>query len=201
LEVAALLGWRATETASLREEDLLPDGFVRVAPERCKTRRFKYGWLPPDLYADLEVCAADGWAFGRFPDELRRLLILWKRQPNHARLVKGFAPRRLVCWLQDELKRFHADREGEPFTLHDFCRTAVSALQMAGASEKETSLMVGAAPEVIRKHYEKLDAMAIAKRKVQRRLNPDAPILARPLRARHIRPLDGQSDLTQSVVG
>jgi hypothetical protein len=32
-------------------------------------------------------------------------------------------------------------------------------------------------------------------------LNPDAPILARPLRARHIRPLDGQSDLTQSVVG
>ena len=61
LEVAALLGWRATETASLREEDLLADGFVRVAPERCKTRRYKYGRLPAHLYADLKACAAGGW--------------------------------------------------------------------------------------------------------------------------------------------
>jgi hypothetical protein len=96
LEVAALLGWRATETASLREEDLLADGFVRVAPERCKTRRHKYGWLPANLYADLQACAAEGWVFGRFPDELRRLLILWKKQPNHARMVREFTPKRLV---------------------------------------------------------------------------------------------------------
>jgi len=37
LEVAILLGWRATEVASITEEDLLPDGYVRVAAERCKT--------------------------------------------------------------------------------------------------------------------------------------------------------------------
>ena len=38
LEVAALLGWRATEIASMREDDLLADGFVRVEAESCKTR-------------------------------------------------------------------------------------------------------------------------------------------------------------------
>ena len=113
LEVASLLGWRATEVASIREEDLLPDGYVRVAAENCKTRRHKYGWLPPNLYADLQACAAGGWAFGRFSDELRRLLMLWKRQPNHASMVMDFAPKRLVGWLQDELKRFNDDREGE----------------------------------------------------------------------------------------
>jgi hypothetical protein len=31
LEVVGLLGWRATETASNRQEDILADGFVRVA--------------------------------------------------------------------------------------------------------------------------------------------------------------------------
>ncbi len=58
----------------------------------------------------------------------------------------------------------------KPFSLYDFRRTAVSGLQIAGASEKETSVTVGATPEVIGKHYEKLDAMAIAKRNVERRL-------------------------------
>jgi integrase len=208
LEVAALLGWRATETASLREEDLLADGFVRVAAENCKTRRHKYGWLPPKLYADVQACAASGWAFGRFSDELRRLLILWKRRPHHARKVRDFSPERFVGWLQDELKRFNDDREGDSFTLHDFRRTAITGLQMAGASEKETSLMVGATPEVIRKHYEKLDRMAIAKRCVLRRLqadgsdkaaDPTAPTLARLLRAEEKSALDGNENLPQTI--
>ncbi len=186
-----------------------PDGFVRVAPERCKTRWYKYGWLPADLYAGLKACAADGWAFGRFSDELRRLLILWKRQPNHARMVKEFTPKRLVCWLQDELKRYNDDRDGEAFTLHDFRWTAITGLQMAGVSEKETSLMVGATTEVIRKHYEKLDAMAIAKRNVEWRLatgtaaagqNPTAPIIARLLRAEGTKALDGRKAMPQTDI-
>ena len=108
---------------SLREEDLLADGFVWVAPERCKTRRHKFGWLRPARYAELEACSADGWAFGRFSDELRRLLILWMKRPNHATRVKDFAPNRLVSWLQEEVKRFQVGREGDHFTLHDFRRT------------------------------------------------------------------------------
>jgi integrase len=202
LEVLALLGWRATETASIREEDLLADGYVRVVAERCKTRRPKHGWLPPDLYADLQACSAGGWALGRFSDELRRRLILCKKRPNHARVVKDFTPKRLVCWLQDELKRYNAEAGGEPFTLHDFRRTAITGLQMAGVSEKETSVMVGATPEVIRKHYEKLDQMAIAKRSVERRLqaaDPTAPILARRLRAGENRGLDGGSKKPQPI--
>jgi hypothetical protein len=93
-------------------------------------------------------------------------------------------------------------REGESFTLHDFRRTAITGLQMAGVSEKETSLMVGATPEVIRKHYEKLDAMAIAKRSVQRRLqadNPNAPAIARRLRAAENGGLDGGSKKPQPI--
>ena len=184
LNVAALLGWRATEIASIRDEDMLADGFVRVAAETCKTRRFKYGWLPDNLYAELEACSAGGWAFGRFSDELRRLLLVWRKSRHHAAMVKGFEPKRLVGWMQDELRRFCEDRDGmEPFTLHDFRRTAITGMQMAGVSEKEASVMVGATPEVIRKHYERLDQQAIAKRNVQRRLRVVAPDQAEPQEA------------------
>ena len=179
LEVLASTGWRATETAAIREQDLLGDGHVRVVAKNCKTRRHKYGYLPPQpLRRSTGVCGG-GWAFGRFSDQLRRLLLLWKKRPSHAARVKDFQPRRFVQWLQDELVHFREGREGDHFTLHDFRRTAITDLQMAGVSEKETSLMVGATPEVIRKHYEKLEAMTIAKRAVEKRLsaNPDAPIL------------------------
>jgi hypothetical protein len=92
---------------------------------------------------------------------------------------------------------------------------------MAGVSEKETSLMVGATPEVIRKHYEKLEAMTIAKRAVERRLaatlgaanpprvtatlgadcrHPDAPTFARPLRAGGEKALDGPMGKAQNDV-
>jgi integrase len=216
--VASLLGWRATETASIREEDLLADGFVRVAARTSKTRKHKYGWLPADLFMRVEACAGNGWAFGRFSDELRRLLMLWRKQPHHAAMVQEFTPKRLVGWLQDELTRFNDHRaaeaakngEAEPerFTLHDFRRTAITGLQMAGVSEKEASVMVGATPEVIRRHYEKLDQLAIAKRSVERRLSvvdsvagtdPDALSIARPLRAGKNGALDGAGKTSQTV--
>jgi hypothetical protein len=55
--------------------------------------------------------------------------------------------KRLVQWFQDELRAFHDGRDGESFALHDFRRTAITGSQMAGVSEKGTSLMVGATPE------------------------------------------------------
>jgi hypothetical protein len=94
-------------------------------------------------------------------------------------MVKEFSPKRLVGWLQDELSRFNQFQASKAkndkttwkrFTLHDFRRTAITGLQMAGVSEKEASVIVGASPEVIRKHYEKLDQLVIAKRSVERRL-------------------------------
>jgi hypothetical protein len=82
-----------------------------------------------------------------------------------------YAPHRLVYWFQDELVQFQDGKtKEERFSLHDFRRTAITGLQMAGVSEKECSTMVGATPEVIRKHYAKLDQMAIAKRSIERRL-------------------------------
>jgi hypothetical protein len=72
--------------------------------------------------------------------------------------VRGFSAKRLVCWLQDELQRFNEERAAriaeedsertwEPFTLHDFRRTAITGMQMAGVTEKEASVMVGATPD------------------------------------------------------
>jgi integrase len=180
LEIASLLGWRATEIASIKEGDILPDGFVRVQAETSKTRRTKTGWLPEKLHKALRECVASGWAFGRFSDDLRRRLAIVHKRPHHAARVGDFAPERLVGWLQDELQRFHEHREAEAtkaeqaaperFTLHDFRRTAITGLQMAGVTEKEASVMVGATPEVMRKHYEKLDQQTIARRNVSRRL-------------------------------
>ena len=203
LEVLASTGWRATETAAIREKDLLGDGHVRVIAENCKTRRHKYGWLPPALYADLQACAAGGWAFGRFSDQLRRLLLLWKRRPSYAARVKDFQPKRLVQWFQDELVHFREGQDGDHFTLHDFRRTAITDLQMAGVSEKETSLMVGATPEVIRKHYEKLEAMTIAKRAVEKRLlaNHQSLAFVAPVARAAARGLVGQKCVAQTSVG
>jgi len=178
--VAEQTAWRATEIASLRECDLLPDGYVRIPAEASKTRREKFAQLPADLAGQLRACVADGMAFGRFADELRRLLILWKRQPHHAARVRDFSPERLVGWLQDELDRFndHQAVEAakvappatwEPFTLHNFRKTGISAMQMAGVSEKEASVQVGCTPEVMRQHYERLDGMLIASRNATRR--------------------------------
>jgi integrase len=181
LDVAGTTGWRATEIASMKADDVLDDGFVRVAAETSKTRRHKHGWLPPMLQAELRACAADGWAFGRFSDELRRRLLLWKRQPHHAAKIKGFSPERLVGWMQDELQRYNKGKAEiaaeadppqmwEPFTLHDFRRTAITALQMSGTTEKEASVMVGCTPEVMRRHYERMDQQGIARRAVERRI-------------------------------
>jgi integrase len=102
-----------------------------------------------------------------------RRLILCKKRPNHAKAVKEFTPKRLVCWLQDELKRYNAEAGGEPFTLHDFRRTAITGFQMA-----------------------------IAKRSVERCLqaaNPTTPILARRLRAGENRGLNGGSKKPQPI--
>ena len=41
---------------------------------------------------------------------------------------------------------------------------------MAGVTEKEASVMVGATPEVIRRHYEKMDQQAIVRKNVERGL-------------------------------
>jgi hypothetical protein len=73
-------------------------------------------------------------------------------------------------------------RHRQPLTLRDFRRTAISGMQIAGVSAKEASVMVGATPEVIRRHYEKMDQVAIARRNVERRLGADGT--AQPLRAR-----------------
>lgn len=212
LDVAAVLGWRATEIASIREDDLLPDGFVRVQAESCKTRRHKYGWLPPELYADVKACAAGGYAFGRFADELRRLMILWRKRPHHAARVQDFEPKRLVGWLQDELQRFNDSQaeavgkrreagervsDWQPFTLHDFRRTAITGMQMAGVSEKEASVAVGCTPEVMRRHYERLDQLAIAKR-TSERLHPHLSLRARCAQAKN-RAVDDGKKMAQTV--
>lgn len=109
-------------------------------------------------------------------------------------LVLDFTPPRFVYWMQDELVHFQQDREASAakenkpkpasFSLHDLRRTTITNLQMEGLSDKKTSLMVGATPEVIRKHYERLDAMIIERRAGERRLaaassDPTAPGFAR----------------------
>ncbi len=131
------------------------------------------------------------------------MLLLWKKRPSHAARVKDFQPKRFVQWFQDELVHFREGQEGDHFTLHDFRRTAITDLQMAGVSEKETSLMVGATPEVIRKHYEKLEAMTIAKRAAQKRLaaNHQSPAFVVPVARATAKGLDGQLCVAQTNVG
>jgi hypothetical protein len=87
--------------------------------------------------------------------------------------------------------------------LNDFRRTAITAMQMAGVSEKEASVLVGATPEVMRKHYERLDQLAIAGRVRQRRLaganGVESSIEARLERAGEINPLDDRPLAPQAV--
>jgi integrase len=191
LNVLGFVGWRATETASIQEDDIYADGTVRVKSSICKTRKDKYGWLPEDLHSRLLAGVSEGWAFGRFSDELRRRLSLVRGQHNAAARVKDFSPKRLVGWMQDELKRYNEEIEAaarkageipaEPFTLHDFRRTAITRMYSAGASEKETSTLVGATPEVIRKHYEGIDRRNNARKVAQRLLDQDKQTIRFPV--------------------
>ena len=210
LEVLALLGWRATETASLRTEDLIADGFVRVQAEACKTRKQKWGWLPKDLHEDLRACSAGGLAFGKFSPELRRRLFMSRKRPHHAAKVKEFSPDRFVGWLQDELKRYNEHRaeqaaaaeppvEWHAFTLHDFRKTAITGMQMVGVSEKEASVMVGCTPEVMRRHYEDLDRQAIARRNVVRRLGAEGPGTLRLTKPKSVRALFAREESKKVV--
>ena len=190
LNVLGFVGWRATETASIEEDDIYADGTVRVKASIVKTRRDKYGWLPEDLHSRLRAGVSDGWAFGRFSDELRRRLSIVRGQHYAAARVKDFAPKRLVGWMQDEMKRYNkevieAAKEAgeippEPFTLHDFRRTAITRMYSAGASEKEASILVGATPEVIRKHYEAMNQRANAKKVGQRLIDADRETIRFP---------------------
>lgn len=188
LGVLGFCGWRATETAAIKEDDIFADGTVRVKSSTCKTRKDKYGWLPEELHSRLRAGVCNGWAFGRFPDELRRRLSLIRGQHYAAARVRDFSPDRLVGWMQDELQRFNEEIQEqarqaceippEPFTLHDFRRTAVTRMYSIGITEKEASTLVGASPEVIRKHYEAMNKRDNA-RKVGQRLLDQGPATIR----------------------
>jgi len=74
---------------------------------------------------------------------VRSKAVIAPRPPGlsgHAQRQKEFTPKRLVQWLQDELRVFQDGKEAR-FPLHDYRRTAVTGLQMAGASEKENSFL------------------------------------------------------------
>ena len=61
--------------------------------------------------------------------------------------------------------------------------------------------MVGATPEVIRRHYEKLDKLVIAKRNIQRRLGAegkDTIQMPQSLRVCCAQDIDKKSEFTQS---
>ena len=219
LDLLAVTGWRATETASIRAVDLLDGDYVRVIAANNKTRGEKFAKLPPELFAALKAGCAGGMAFGKFSDDLRRLLLVLKHAPHQASTVRDFTPDRLVHWLQDELGRFHAARAKEAaelaaetgrkaeapqkFTLHCFRKTAITGLQMAGVSEKEASVLVGVTPEVARRHYENLDKLTIADRGRQKRLaasgGVETSIIARIERAGKIGPLDEGRISSQAV--
>lgn len=174
LRVAAYTGWRASEVASLKSDDLVGDDVVICRAENSKTRRQKTDALEASLFADLRSCSAGGWAFGKFAAELPRRLRS-KGQAHHAARVQDFSPGRLVHWMQAELERYNdrqakADEGWDRFTLHDFRRTAITGMQEAGGTEKQVSQLVGATPEVIRAHYERMDQVLNARRLRELRL-------------------------------
>ena len=75
---------------------------------------------------------------------------------------------------------------------------------MSHTSEKETSVMVGATPEVIRKHYEKMDQPGIARRAGERRMAANGEQSQLSLHAVYTRaendPVDSSVNRTQTVV-
>ena len=75
--------------------------------------------------------------------------LLAKGPANHAARVRDFSPARLVGWLQHELRRYFMETNQAPFTLHDFRKTAITEMQMAGVSEKACSTLSGQAQNVV----------------------------------------------------
>ena len=84
-------------------------------------------------------------------------------------MVKGFAPRQLVNWLQDRVVEFReAHPEVPKFKLHNFRGTAMSRARMAGISYDDAAVAFGCNPQTMRQHYIALDEVDISDRVMER---------------------------------
>jgi integrase len=162
LEVKASVGCRIRELASMPTRNLV-DGRLVFEAEVAKGRKTRQSKLPKALHDELLEAAGPIFLFERFPDQLRDLL-LERGHPHHARCVRfPYDPERLVGWVQDRVVEFRkAHPEIPRFKLHNLRGTAMSRARQGGASYDEAAVAFGCNPETMRRHYEKLDEVAIS---------------------------------------
>lgn len=69
---------------------------------------------------------------------------------RHAQMVKEFAPKRLVNWLEDRAAEYlDANPKVKRFKLHNFRGTAMSKARMAGISYDDAAVAFGCNPQTM----------------------------------------------------
>lgn len=160
LEVKASIGCRIGELASAKTAGL-KDGRIRFMSETTKGRKERACRLPAALFAELQAVAGPEYVFEAFSDGLRTSH-LEKGDPHHAKAVRGFAPDRLVNWLQERAQDYFDKSKAARFKLHNFRGTAMSKARMAGVAESDAAIAFGCNPATMRSHYLALDEERIA---------------------------------------
>ena len=160
LEVKAAIGCRIGELAHSVTAGL-KDGRIRFVSETTKGRKERACRLPPALFAELQAAAGPTYVFERFAEGLRDV---HRRRgySNHAKVVLGFMPHRLVDWLQDQARAYFDKSEAVRFKLHNFRGTAMSRARMARVADSDAAIAFGCNPTTMRQHYLALDEVEIA---------------------------------------
>jgi len=167
LEVKKATGCRIGELASTATANL-KDGRLYFEAVTTKGRKQRAVKLAPALYEELRLVAGPKFVFQVFSGQLRANH-LKRGQTRHAQMVKGFAPRRLVNWLQDRVVEYlEATPTAKKFKLHNFRGTAMSKARMAGISYAAAAVAFGCNPQTMRQHYIALDEVEISDRVMEK---------------------------------
>ncbi|WP_435017984.1 site-specific integrase [Tundrisphaera sp. TA3] len=174
LEVKVAVGCRIYELASL-PRSALQDGrlvFEALTAKGRKTRRSK---PPKILFDELSAVAGPTFVFESFSERLRSIHRGRGRQ-DHVSSLRGFAPERLVAWLEDEVEKYRsAHPERRRFKLHNFRGTAMSRAKLAGVAYDDAAVAFGCHPETMRRHYIHLDETLISDSVMDRLNGVDEP--------------------------
>jgi len=118
--VKVMTGCRLDDICNLRSEQM-QDGRLIFGADITKNRSERYAFLPPDLYAELDVYKGKTYLWERYPAELKEA-IRKKGAPTH-RLHLAFSPQRLYMWIV-ALMQDYQKQTGRDLSSHDFRRAA-----------------------------------------------------------------------------
>ena len=155
------MGFRIAELASA-SSSALAGGRIPFAAETARGRKTRRSKLPSALHDELSAIAGATYLWETFPTGLRAIHND-RGRGDHAASTWGFAPERLIAWLEDQQQaHFAANPAAVRFNLHKFRGLAMSRAKELGVPYDAAAIAFGCHPETTRRRHVVLDGTAIS---------------------------------------